>query len=563
MDKPNLNINVEKIMEEIRERAAEEQEKAQNAMFNREIDVAGIMRNIRHDVLDSGEPDVLASGDADRISTQLRGIYNEIERINCYAVNTRAEAALKMEPGCTIPVAQSRPRLIQKLFTLIKRLVRKATRFLVLDQKEYNEKMNDCMKAMCESQEQVLKLTKMIMDQSAYQAAFQTQAQMELQSTSGKILALYGQLNSQRDFQIQTESVFRNTAKKLAELYKQLEEMENGLRLEIAAVSRDMAEVQTALEEDNHEELHQKIEALCHRSDEMQIFMEEHTARQEEMYRELRRKLELLDRQSDAFSASVAKTILSYKKENGIPVERYAPQTADSAPKKESGDSYTALNYFKFQNNFRGTRSQIIERQTIYLPYFKDSTEPVLDIGCGRGELLHILREEDIPAFGIDLYPEYVIEGELSGLDVRQGDGIAFLKETDMRFGGIFSAHVVEHISFANLQTRCFTAYEKLVPGGYLILETPNPTCLSIFSNAFYVDPTHIKPVHPLLLAYILREAGFSEVQTVYTEATRAGEPLPLIDSDAIRNLDEVNHAIERVSSLLYGSQDYAVIAKK
>ena len=94
-------------------------------------------------------------------------------------------------------------------------------------------------------------------------------------------------------------------------------------------------------------------------------------------------------------------------------------------------------------------------------------------------------------------------------------------------------------------------------------METPNPTCLSTFSNAFYVDPTHIKPVHPVLLAYMLREAGFSEVQTVYTEASRAGTPLPLIDSDGIRNLDEVNHAIERVSNLLYGSQDYAVVAKR
>jgi len=84
-----------------------------------------------------------------------------------------------------------------------------------------------------------------------------------------------------------------------------------------------------------------------------------------------------------------------------------------------------------------------------------------------------------------------------------------------------------------------------------------------MFTSNFYLDPTHTNPVHPILLTYMLREAGFSDVQTVYTDASRAGNPLPLIDSNGIRNLEEVNRAIERVSDLLYGSLDYAVIARK
>ena len=309
--------------------------------------------------------------------------------------------------------------------------------------------------------------------------------------------------------------------------------------------------------------LHQDITAVSGETAGVRGSLEEHTAHLNERYGELCQKIEVLSRQSHAFSASAAKIILNYKRENQMPLDRPPVQNTENPPSKADGDVYTAIDYFKFQNDFRGTRALIAERQTMYLPYFKDCTEPVLDIGCGRGEFLRILKDQNVPAFGIDMYPEYVVEGELHGLDVQLGDGIAFLKNADMRFGGIFAAQLIEHISFADLQTLCFTAHEKLVSGGYLILETPNPTCLAMFTSNFYLDPTHVKPVHPLLLSYVLREAGFSEVQTIYTEASHAGSALPLIDSDGIRNLEEVNRAIEQVSNLLYGSLDYAIIARK
>ena len=171
------------------------------------------------------------------------------------------------------------------------------------------------------------------------------------------------------------------------------------------------------------------------------------------------------------------------------------------------------------------------------------------------------MKAHKISAFGIDMYPEYVVEGKLNGLDVQQGDGIEFLQNTKQYFGGIFVCQVIEHISFAQLQTLCTAAYEKLVPGGYLVLETPNPRCLAVFAHAFYVDPTHNKPVHPLTLEYLLQEIGF-DVKIEYTECTRQ-EPLPHIQSDEIKNLSQVNAGISRVSDLLFGSGDYAAIAQK
>lgn len=278
----------------------------------------------------------------------------------------------------------------------------------------------------------------------------------------------------------------------------------------------------------------------------------------------LLQKVDNLDRQSDAFNASVAKMLLELRAQNEVPAHRKA-ESQEQAPAAlgDSENKYTVLDYFKFQNDFRGTRSVIAERQKIYLPYFRNSAAPVLDVGCGRGEFLRIMKDNKIPAFGVDLYPEYVVEGELNGLDIRQGNGIDFLKGSDTQYGGIFSAQVIEHISFLELQEFCAAAFEKLLPGSYFVLETPNPTSLSMFTSSFYIDPTHKKPIHPLMLEYLLREIGFTEVQTIFTEASRAGAALPHIESDAIRNLNEVNEAIAKVSDLLYGSLDYAVIARK
>lgn len=273
------------------------------------------------------------------------------------------------------------------------------------------------------------------------------------------------------------------------------------------------------------------------------------------------RKIVYLDRQSDSFSAGVAKTIMEHMRRDDAPAgQQAAPQ---EEPTKSDGNTYRIVDYFKFQNDFRGSRSTIMERQEMYLPYFQNAAADVLDIGCGRGEFLRLMKDHGIPAFGVDLYPEYVIEGEMNGLDIRQGDGIAFLRDTKEQYGGIFACQVIEHISFEQLQELCAAAYKKLVKGSYLILETPNPTCLSIFTSTFYVDPTHNKPVHPLLLEYVLREVGFTEIKILFSDSSRTGYSLPHIESKEISNLDEVNAAITRVSDLLYGCLDYAVIAKK
>jgi len=346
-----------------------------------------------------------------------------------------------------------------------------------------------------------------------------------------------------------------------------LEQRETEQESTIAALEEKIKALQIDESErkDRESSLKKQIEELSNELSHVKL-------EQIKLSKRLEEQLENRDRESDDFSAKIAKAILSIQttktgeKSGLIPtkqkIENENGKDTDTDKDKDKDNSYIAIDYFAFQNAFRGTRKQIKERQAIYLPYFKPSNVPVLDIGCGRGEFLQLMKEQQISAFGIDLYPEYVVEGTLHGLDIRQGDGIDFLQNTELQFGGIMVSQVIEHIGFERLQLLCKAAYDKLQKNAYLILETPNPMSLSVFTNSFYLDPTHQRPVHPLMLQYLLKEIGFSDVKLLFTEESKM-EPLPKIKSDAIENLEEINAGIRRVSDMLFASQDYAIIAKK
>lgn len=230
---------------------------------------------------------------------------------------------------------------------------------------------------------------------------------------------------------------------------------------------------------------------------------------------------------------------------------------------------YTAIDYEKFENHFRGSETEIKKRLSMYLPYFEGKNN-VIDLGCGRGELLELLKENHIHARGVDMYKPFVEYCNNSGLNVVYGNAIEFVYELDDdTVEAIFAAQLIEHIKITELVRLCNESYKKLKEGGCLILETPNPTCLAIYTNAFYVDPSHNKPVHPKLLEYILQEAGFEDVQIVFTECSKVGYSLPFIDMEYAtdpkekQNLKDINDGIGVLSNIMFGSQDYAIIATK
>ena len=224
-------------------------------------------------------------------------------------------------------------------------------------------------------------------------------------------------------------------------------------------------------------------------------------------------------------------------------------------------DQYLSIDYFDFENRFRGSREHVKQVQEIYLPYFK-KCKNVLDLGCGRGEFVELLQENGIGVKGVDLYSPYVEYCKLQNLPVEQGDALAYLRGQE-RVDGIFLGQVVEHLSTAQTIELCRIAYDKLEVGGYLIMETPNPTSLAIYTESFYMDPSHNRPIHPKTLQYITEKQGFSQVQILFTESSRLPYDIPKLAEHGEGRTHEFDLAMERVADLLFGSQDYAIIAKK
>lgn len=237
-------------------------------------------------------------------------------------------------------------------------------------------------------------------------------------------------------------------------------------------------------------------------------------------------------------------------------------KTSSNAQTESAAESdYESIDYFDFENHFRGSIENIKKAQEFYLKYFADKKN-VLDIGCGRGEFLLLLKENGISARGVDIYEPYVDYCRMNGLEAVCGDGTQYLAQAG-EVDGIFVGQVVEHLDVKSIIRLCNTAYEKLSAGGCIVIETPNPTSLAIYTNAFYIDPSHVKPVHPLTMKYFLEKAGFRDIEIIYTENSKPHTSIPALAASAGDNTEEFNLAMKKVSDVLFGSQDYAVIAVK
>ena len=240
-----------------------------------------------------------------------------------------------------------------------------------------------------------------------------------------------------------------------------------------------------------------------------------------------------------------------------------APMTKAAAANEGQAPGTPVLDYFQFERDFRGTEEEIRARQSFYIPFFR-GCKTVLDIACGRGEFLELMRELHVPARGVDLDADMVGRCREKALDVIQGEVFAHLADMpDGSLDGIFSAQFVEHLppeSYASLIAQCA---RKLASGGVLAIETPNPECLAIFSQTFYLDPTHVRPIPPGQLRFLFAESGLTRITTHFLSPAGAGLPLiPPLTSRVIEpdRLRAWNEAVARFNETFFGGMDYAVI---
>ncbi len=210
--------------------------------------------------------------------------------------------------------------------------------------------------------------------------------------------------------------------------------------------------------------------------------------------------------------------------------------------------------YRAFEDRYRGSRELIGQRLKVYLPFIsplQDLHKPVnaVDLGCGRGEWLELLMSNGFDAHGVDMDAGMLAACVERGFSVTNGDAIEYLKSLPNESQSIISGfHIVEHIPFDKLEELVIQSLRVLRPGGLLILETPNPENLVVGTSNFYLDPTHLRPIPPSLLAFLPEHHGFYRVKIVRLQ-----------ESEALRKLSGVS-----LYDVFNGaSPDYAVIAQK
>jgi O-antigen chain-terminating methyltransferase len=217
--------------------------------------------------------------------------------------------------------------------------------------------------------------------------------------------------------------------------------------------------------------------------------------------------------------------------------------------------------YAGFENRFRGSEEDIRKQQAEYASLF-DKGGKVLDLGCGRGEFLDLLRDRDIQGEGVDLNSTMIDACVDKGLDCRQGDILEHLAEApEGSLGGIFSSQVVEHLPPTYLRKLVETAFAKLSPGGRIVLETINPASVFALVQIYFLDLSHEKPIHPLALKFLLESTGFSEVEVRYSAPLGEERLRELPGAD--ERTAALNHDIDKLNNLLYAPPNYAAIAKK
>ncbi|MFC1854028.1 class I SAM-dependent methyltransferase, partial [candidate division CSSED10-310 bacterium] len=219
-----------------------------------------------------------------------------------------------------------------------------------------------------------------------------------------------------------------------------------------------------------------------------------------------------------------------------------------------------------FEEEHRGSSVDIKNRQSIYIPFF-ENCQNVIDIGCGRGEFLELLREHDIQGQGAEINAVLVQACRDKKIAVTLAAGHEFLEQqADESVDGIFCAQVIEHVPPPQRLDFLKLAWQKLKAEGYLILETVNPLSVFALTRYYFADPSHHAPVHPDTLQFFAQTAGYTEVQVRFLHPVSEAQILTTIPAKK-GHLHElfkaINENIEKLNSFLYGYQDYAVIARK
>jgi len=373
----------------------------------------------------------------------------------------------------------------------------------------------------------------------------------------------------QRLYNLELQAGLERTAE-LAAAVPALAGAVEGLRRDVERLGADLQEVQRELVRDirwTRETQESELEAV---QQEVFKYLKSHAERLDFLEGLKNEGFDDLRRHTDALFARVDHKLDHYRRRS-----RELWSQLGSLLARAEGEGAAALvrgsqeqGYVELERCFRGVESEIERRIEPYLEFLRGRGD-VLDLGCGRGEALELMAGAGITCRGVDSNEEMVARCREKGLEAVAGDLFEALSAVPAgSLGGVVSFHVIEHLPAGSLDRLARLAWSALAPGGVLILETPNPLSLVVAARNFWLDPTHLRPVHPATLELGLQLAGFDPVQRIDLQPFAEEDRLPQIDagsvSEELRPLTlELNRLRDELDRLLFGFQDYGMVGIK
>jgi O-antigen chain-terminating methyltransferase len=255
-------------------------------------------------------------------------------------------------------------------------------------------------------------------------------------------------------------------------------------------------------------------------------------------------------------------------------VERIVGRLTRDIPEQSSAEviplppTVADQSYVMLENRYRGSEQEIAERLQIYPPLFSRDKGPVLEIGAGRGELQILFRDAQVPSYGIDLDPAMVAAAREKGTCVELADVSVLENAQDRSLGGVIAIQVVEHLTRQQLASLFNACARKVAVGGRIVFETINPQSMLALSSNYFRDPTHVWPLHPDTLSFAMTMAGLKVIEIRKLSPVPEGSLLKRVPVEEYMTprwahaVDTLNRNVDQLNDLLFGYQDYAIVAE-
>jgi SAM-dependent methyltransferase len=283
---------------------------------------------------------------------------------------------------------------------------------------------------------------------------------------------------------------------------------------------------------------------------------------------EIRQRLALTEQRLLAMKRDAERPVANQPSMPSAPAPAAPVQPTSAAPAFTG--TVDSLTYVAFEDQFRGKKEEIRRRVDSYVPIFAGAAN-VLDVGCGRGELLDALRESGVSVRGVDVSPAMVELCRERGFEVALGDALSYVSsQPDGSLGGLIAIQVVEHFTPAYLTRFLEAAFHAMKPGAPLVLETINPNCWMAFFETYIRDLTHQHPLHPDTLRHLVQASGFSNVDVQFRAPVSDEDRLSLVELPAdffqagvVPVVDAINDHATKLNRRLFSHMDYAVVGRR